>query len=895
MLLTRNDQLMMGNLQRGLRFWGGVGLGWALSGCTYNTYNTYEAKACCPQEEGPERSTSDDPGQGVGDEWTIPKPTVFETSEERVCRADVLMIDTPLRQPTPWPDLAWVDDLEAVLTELLSRGGALGAHLRYADDGTRFLPGSVDVEVKPVLGDWRTLPPYRADGAERFHRVRFSGNGRSLKIDDEAQCAAVWFLRAAVGILSKAKEGSFYVARECDAVPLVDRLGVAARTRHAAMLGFGSGTGAGASADSLGEVRVALVDTALNGLQSMVRPSDEIAMSAAHHGQAVRNVIFDLAEGVDLQVEPRIEDAGFIPSGSAARAIDGVVGQAYRDGKPTIINLSLGLPAHKMLKSPLQGAVAPPHPLSFPKLVEGGATGNGPWIPPVGGCTVVEDGVFEALRYVLDVARRVDRTRSRVTVVAAAGNRWEVPREGLGRLQLESRQPIMPDAEASAPYKHRVPFLPGAPLATHRIAASSSIPPGVTFSPAPPDFSGVPMPGSGGVYRPIVVRDFVEEQVSEGLSLRVVPGGACREPHPAPEWFMPAQFDGAHACRYPDDDPMPLVWGVRGTNDRRYDSFKSASSTLFPQGDQYARMGILTEGIFVGTVQVPVDSEDQGEFEERAIYMSGTSFGAAQLSAVAAHGQALALAQGFDRAYESEQLRRLILASGRDCGRSIWPAMDNLSAVIESTACRALGPCMGTTIPGNDRSTVLACRNALKACMAWPAGQTACDIDTGGFPEPAYASVFLGATSTVSAQSPRRMDQRIFDFPKSRPFRPDFASEGVAGPQPESPVCPGCEALCSDGGSDLLLHMEFNQFDAHGFGSPPILHAQVAGLGQQSVPMSPPPAGYQPGGTVTLQFPVSQFGASVCNQVEALGIEVPLVQGSETIMVTDPFILPPPQ
>ncbi|MEL6546166.1 MAG: S8/S53 family peptidase, partial [Myxococcota bacterium] len=333
--------------------------------------------------------------------------TIEPLETGRACRNDLVFIERVL-----WDAAApksFGDDLETALdNELSADWFCAPADLECLNKATQ-----LQTYVEPLLVQRSGYG--RDDGHRRFYRLFFAPTMRAPAVPaaedrwalrDGAQCEVLSLVRSHSETVSGLTDG-WRIGRECEAIGggLSSWVSDEAKHWHEDRIGVEPSGVAGPS----GGVRVALIDAG-------VRPEAGSALSSvaaydgvgeAHglandgqrhiHGTAMASFIRDVSPDSDLWDYRVLDSGGLAALGSIVRAVD----QAISDGTTAsslVINLSLG--------------IAPE--FSNPSLLA----------RTDGSCRVVEDGVGESLRYVLDVARRHDEAADpRITVVAAAGNR----------------------------------------------------------------------------------------------------------------------------------------------------------------------------------------------------------------------------------------------------------------------------------------------------------------------------------------------------------------------------------------------------------------------------------------------------------------------------------------
>ncbi len=167
-------------------------------------------------------------------------------------------------------------------------------------------------------------------------------------------------------------------------------------------------------------VHVALVDSGVEaGLvgateEAPEQPfSDELPPEMARHGTLMGLAIRQLAPWPEVVMHSlRIFDpGGQATTHDLATALDHALFEIERSGSPLVVNLSLGWPPELGRRRLVQTVHSECDRL--------GCGSEDPSSPDA----VFEDGAGEAVRYVLDQARALDREGEPVVVVAAAGNR----------------------------------------------------------------------------------------------------------------------------------------------------------------------------------------------------------------------------------------------------------------------------------------------------------------------------------------------------------------------------------------------------------------------------------------------------------------------------------------
>ncbi len=382
------------------------------------------AQVCGQHDEGPAQLVP---------QCAPPAATLLRGDDQRApygCgEARVLFVDVPTWMPAPseYPTSGVGGHLSDRLvaevgyqidTDWFCPEGACGEACR--DD---LANAGVDAEVDAVLPR-RPANGLRGDGHLRFWRLRFvRGGGGYLALDPWAHCEALDRVRTAVtGLLTDygvhpADVDEVRVGREaCSVKPMATPT-----DWHAERIGT-KAPPAPFGVNWADRPHLALVDTGLEpaleaALDVQARdyvgqvpePSDP---ATHHHGAAMADLVRQVAPPAAARVSAfRVMDGGGVGVvGHVARAVDSAV---HDDADPLVVNLSLGwLPEYERRRT-----------------VYGDA------------CQTREDGVGEALRYVLATAREADDRQRPVLVVSAAGNR-----------PLSGEKPEFHDVQTQAPY-----------------------------------------------------------------------------------------------------------------------------------------------------------------------------------------------------------------------------------------------------------------------------------------------------------------------------------------------------------------------------------------------------------------------------------------------------------
>jgi hypothetical protein len=411
----------------------------------------------CP-ERGPQ-------GGKTGDCNEPPKPKPLWAA--RPCRADVFAIDVPIWASPTWraPDV--VPNIAIELNRDVSRVRSWfcgpGQTNECAPGGRTIITATV-TSVLPR----RDAPEWRRDGDKRFFRLRFvNGARQALKARADALPDLVRTLREVFPAVVHAGQIPLHVHRECEggsAAPYFDNgLLDSAENWYKDRLGIPT---APLPASSNPLVDIALIDTGVD--QRLAASLGVVRFGSAPsgllhpHGTAMAIFLHDVAPSARIHDIQALDENGNGSIEAVAQAIDHALFDLSPTdpSRPLVLNLSLGWP---------------------PELGERGAL----YSPT---STTVEDPAGEAVRYLLDGARRDnDAGRRTILVSAAAGNRP-------GRLLPAVRDKIFPAPPTSVPIEPPCGTDPyqaagGSPWFypaewTHRASCSSAIPNAKPVKPA---------------------------------------------------------------------------------------------------------------------------------------------------------------------------------------------------------------------------------------------------------------------------------------------------------------------------------------------------------------------------------------------------------------------------
>ncbi|MEO1173766.1 MAG: hypothetical protein AAFX94_17210, partial [Myxococcota bacterium] len=136
--------------------------------------------------------------------------------EARPCRDDAFFIDIPTSAVVPASAVAGVSAAAAKVQDQ-----ANGAGFPWFCDGSKCGITEVTVSMESVL-EPRAHKGWRADGHERFHRLRFldTASERVLKVLPAARCEVVSFIRNEFSNEMSVAPEVLFVGRVCDATGL---------------------------------------------------------------------------------------------------------------------------------------------------------------------------------------------------------------------------------------------------------------------------------------------------------------------------------------------------------------------------------------------------------------------------------------------------------------------------------------------------------------------------------------------------------------------------------------------------------------------------------------------------------------------------------------------------
>ncbi len=273
--------------------------------------------------------------------------------------------------------------------------------------------GAVSVRLESTLAK-RSSPSMRDEGHERFFTLRFvDSTGAPVVVREEAQCSVVSYLRSTAQTAAISHRAPL-VGRQCQlsGQGLEDYIDSAMESWHLNHINHPTPSVTHPTIPRFKKnVNLAIVDTGVaKNYSHMVDATSEVdylpQVGGTHiHGTAMAVLARQIAPDVKIHSYRALGAGGSADGNSVAQAIDhALFGTSTPSTEPLILNLSLGFPPH----------------LRRPTLIAGGT------------CRSHEDPFGEPIRYLLDIARRLDASGARdISIVAAAGNQPLGPRDDL--------------------------------------------------------------------------------------------------------------------------------------------------------------------------------------------------------------------------------------------------------------------------------------------------------------------------------------------------------------------------------------------------------------------------------------------------------------------------------
>jgi hypothetical protein len=322
--------------------------------------------------------------------------------EARPCRGDLFYVDVPLiLENVPWTSAAFMKEVGDKLEYLANQPGA------------PWFCGfdQITCPSEPILVRAESLLPkrverFRDDGDLRFFRIRFESARRLLTVRPSSACEVVAEIRHQVVQITGVNAEDFYVGRECDSSAMSAQSQPSPEMSgwHWRRMGLDPVTvPLQAPPLAVQTVDLALLDSGVDptvaqdiGLASE-RDYGLFGAGLHSHGSAMAILARQLAPQTALLSSRVIETGGTGTSASLARAIDDLLYVRSSADRPLVINLSLGWPSELGRASRISESIK--------------------------ACLSYEDPFGEPIRYLLDVAQRLDESGLRkIMVVAAAGN-----------------------------------------------------------------------------------------------------------------------------------------------------------------------------------------------------------------------------------------------------------------------------------------------------------------------------------------------------------------------------------------------------------------------------------------------------------------------------------------
>ncbi|MEQ8277055.1 MAG: S8 family serine peptidase [Deltaproteobacteria bacterium] len=339
---------------------------------------------------------------------TASEPTQPTESASRIrelgrpCRSDAFFVDIPVKLaiPSHWRNAGFLSALETNLEALANAPGKPW----FCGSGAITCPtNAVIVEATSLLPE-RSTPAWRADGHLRHFRVKFreaGGDGTPLSVRHLEQCKVVATIRDEFALVAGVVAAdTLLVGRECDAsvagvegAPSDEML-----SWHLTRIGLPASVTA-VEPPASSTVDLGLVDSGvIPEVQASIGVASEddlVAAPGRHvHGTALAILARQVAPEAALRSVRVLDAGGSGTSGALALGLDQLLFDTTST-QPLVINLSLGWPKQLSNSAALVGL----------------------------SCQTHEDPYGEAVRYVLDVAQRIDAAGTRpIFVASSAGN-----------------------------------------------------------------------------------------------------------------------------------------------------------------------------------------------------------------------------------------------------------------------------------------------------------------------------------------------------------------------------------------------------------------------------------------------------------------------------------------
>ncbi len=351
---------------------------------------------------------------------TEPDPVAEVASASRVaepgrpCRSDAFFVDIPVRNELP-SYLTNTNFLTAFATNLELEANAPGKPWFCGAGAVTCPTSAIAVEAGSLLPQ-RSTPVWRAEGHLRHYRVKFMSTGRNpsrLLVRDEARCHVVSRIRKLFELASGVPASDMLlVGRECDAsvsgvegAPDADML-----SWHLTRIGLPV-SALDVQPPATSNVDFALVDSGvIASVQAgigVASEDDVVGTPGRHvHGSALGILARQVAPDAAIHSVRVLDAGGTGTSGNIALGLDQLLFDNTSTA-PLVINLSLGWPSQLAEVSRLVGEYCTPG--------QSCSTGQV--------CSTFEDAYGESVRYVLEVARRMDVAGTRpIFVASSAGN-----------------------------------------------------------------------------------------------------------------------------------------------------------------------------------------------------------------------------------------------------------------------------------------------------------------------------------------------------------------------------------------------------------------------------------------------------------------------------------------
>lgn len=304
---------------------------------------------------------------------------------------------------------------------------------------------------------------------------------------------------------------------------------------------------------------------------------------------------------------------------------------------------------------------------------------------------------------------------------------------------------------------------------------------------------------------------------------------------PGADWYYPANWNWEDSCRSTASELTRVAFGVSVVDDRDLvagNAIANAESPLVAPGQHvYATHPNATPTSSPTAPQCGATTAFPPPVTLPRAY-SGSSVGAALVSAAAARAQASRIASG-DPAFDWDTLARLLYLTGEDLCRTT-PAgvpvrrlnVARLDQTLSDPACAPLATCAGAlasaeTIPAG---LLQACKSELAACRLERLDSAGNLIPICPGPQTAVEWPATYASPVCFEKSGPTLFQDAAACGGACPFEAgtDRKLVGSLGPQPDDPTCPDClvYAYGAKNAFDLIVELNPNFPPGTTFSSP---------------------------------------------------------------------------